>query len=145
MRRLATAGLIAALALVTACTNDKSLLNPTGTSSGPFKQLDSMGRPLIVEIYSPWADHDAIVRGAPASDSGKLATDITAFVTAAGRSPAIVTFDTQLLATGSSLTPAAGNVLLADISQTTPANYLALETNGKSSPTGSLFRRPRAQ
>lgn len=140
MKRLATAGLLAALTLLVACTNDTSLTSPGGNSVGPFHQLDSMGRPLVVEIYSPWADHDAIVRGAPANDSGTLAKDITTFVTSsAGRSAAIAAYDQGLLASGSSTTPAAGNVLVADLSQTGPANYLAIETNGKSSPTGSLF------
>jgi hypothetical protein len=138
MQRGLTIALLGALSALGGCTNDRALTTTTSAFVGPFHQLDSMGRPLVVEIYAPWADHDAIFRNSPAGDTGTLTTDIAAFVTAAGRSSAIVTYDQQLLAGGAN-NPTAGNVIIADLSQTGPANYLGVETTGKSSPTGSLF------
>jgi len=147
---LRTTGLAccAAIALAsTACTNDQTLTN-SQTFNGTFYQIDRESRPLVVELYTPWGDHDYIARSSPASDAGTLSKDILAFMTGpiAHRSPAISTYIQNLFALAAPMPPAQfpvmSNVLVADVSQMGPAHYLGIETGGHINGDGSYNPTP---
>ncbi|MGH7708358.1 MAG: DUF4331 family protein [Vulcanimicrobiaceae bacterium] len=121
------AALMLTLTSLAACSNDR-LLN--GAPSAVFQQVDRVGRPAIVEIYSPFANHDKFARSLPSGDTATIGADIGTFVTGtAGRSSATVTYVQGLL------TP---DVLIADFSQSVPASYLGVETQGKLNGNGTV-------
>jgi hypothetical protein len=145
--RPATLALAALLATATtACTNDKTLTGGTGVN-GTFHQIARVGRPIVIELYAPWSDHDNILRSSPSSDPGLLSNDVNAFMTSfAKRSPAISTFVAALLARGTQQPPATfqtvSNVLVFDLSQTGPATYLGVESGGRITSTGGVNPSP---
>jgi hypothetical protein len=129
-----------------ACTNDKTLTG-ANTFNGTFLQIARQGRPTVIELYSPWSDHDTILRSPPSSDPGLLATDINTFTTTfAKRSPAIATFVSGIFARGTQQPPATfqsvSNVLVFDLSQTGPATYLGVESGGRITSTGGVNPSP---
>lgn len=152
MRRLVSAAAAALLFVAAGCTNDKTLLgtSPTGT----FHQIDRMGRPLVVELYSPWAHHDEILRSSPGADGNTLFDDVGTFTSGfAGRSPAIAQFVQDLFAgeaqcalasdarcspVGPAAFPTAANVLVADLGQNGPATFLGVETGNKITAAGTI-------
>lgn len=142
-----TLTLVALLVAATAgCTNDKTLTG--GTSfNGTFFQIARVGRPLVIELYAPWSDHDTILRSPPSSDPGQWSNDTSAFMTSfAKRSPAIATFVAALFARGTQQPPATfqsvSNVLVFDLSQTGPATYLGVESGGRITSTGGVNPSP---
>jgi hypothetical protein len=139
--------LCALLALAqTSCTNDKQLTGQTGFN-GNFIQIARQGRPIVIELYAPWGDHDSILRGSPASDPGLFAKDVVNFMTTfAKRSTAISTYVQGLFAQNAPQPPATfpteTNVLVADLSQTGPATYLGVESGGRITSTGGVNPSP---
>jgi hypothetical protein len=156
VRRLNIAMAAAVLALSAGCTNDQTLLgtNPNGT----FYQIDRMGRPLVVELYSPWAHHDAILRSPPGSDANQLFSDIGTFAMGtAGRSAAISQFlqdlfageaqckipaDSRCSPLGPAAFPTQSNVLVADLALSGNASFLGIETGDRILPTGAINPHP---
>ena len=120
---LSLAGLAAA-AVLTGC----------GGSSGGFvtqhwAQIDRLGRPAVNEVFATAELNRHLINNtdSPKDDSTQLANDIQMFMTtAAGRSQATTDVVKAVLVP---------DVLVADLSQTTPA-YLGVETNGA---TGGKF------
>jgi hypothetical protein len=145
--RRSTLLLGAMLALAqTSCTNDANLLGKT-TFNGNFLQIARQGRPIVIELYTPWADHDGILRSSPGADAGQLAADIGNFTTTfATRSAAISSYVENLFARSAPQPPAtfptAANVIVADLSQSTPATYLGVESGGKITSTGGINPNP---
>jgi hypothetical protein len=137
--------------LPASCTNDKSLTGQTA-STGTFIQVARIGRPLVIELYTPWADHDFILRstpGADASSTGKLYTDIGTFVsTFADRSPAITSFLQNLFAGQAPVPPSRfpteANVLVADLAVQGPATFLGIESDGQITSTGAFHPHKQA-
>lgn len=122
MRRLLLPSLLLAVsaASLTACSNDR-LLN--GTPTPVFQQIDRVGRPGIVELFSPYAGHGAFNSSAPSGDTGTIGAAIATFMTGtAGRSAATSSAAQTLL------TP---DVLIADLSKPGPASYLGIESAGR--------------
>jgi uncharacterized protein DUF4331 len=150
MKSLRPPALTLAALLVAAtagCTNDKTLTGGGTTFNGTFHQIARVGRPLVIELYAPWADHDTILRSPPSSDPGQLSNDTSAFMTSfAKRSLAISTFVAALFARGTQQPPATfqtvSNVLVFDLSQTGPATYLGVESGGRITSTGGVNPSP---
>ena len=87
-----------------------------------YTQVDRLGRPLSNELFAIFGRHDANNRDQPSDDPNVLSTDITTFMlNTANRSSAIAAAVNGLLVP---------DVLRADLSQTSPAGYLGIETNG---------------
>jgi hypothetical protein len=125
--RLLTLALAAGLSLAafSSCSNDPTLTGTTQTGSNlVFHQVDRVGEPGLLEVFSPYARHDASNKADVVADSAAMASDVNGFVTGSygGRSAAISAFLQNLL------TP---DVLLIDISQSGDASYLGVETNGQ--------------
>ncbi|MBV9645844.1 MAG: DUF4331 family protein [Candidatus Eremiobacteraeota bacterium] len=130
------------------CTNDKALTGGT-IATGTFLQIARSGRPLVIELYSPWAHHDSLLRSGPAADPTQLFADIGTFVSGtAGRSAAITTFLQDLFAGQPQIPPAQfpteSNVLVADLAQMTPATYLGVELGDRLTASGQVNPHPTA-
>jgi len=128
------------------CTNDKSLTGQTA-STGRFIQVARIGRPLVIELFTPWADHDFILRSAPGSDAGKLYDDIGTFMSAtAGRSAAITLFVQNMLAGQADMPPSTfpteGNALVVDLSVQGSATFLGVESGGRITASGGINPHP---
>src|SRR5579885_3587867 len=114
----AVAATVVAIAVsVGGCTNDTSLTG-SGVTTGTFFQIARIGRPLVIELFTPWADHNSILRSEPAADGKTLYNDIGDFMMqTANRSPAISQFVQNMLAGGADVPPATfptqANVLVA--------------------------------
>ena len=94
-----------------------------------YAQIDRLGRPAVNELFATVANdrHKTNNQIAPTSDSSQIANDIDFFMThVAGRSQATADVVKSVLVP---------DVLVADLSQTTPA-YLGVETGGA---TGGTF------
>jgi hypothetical protein len=132
------------------CTNDKALTGQS-VATGTFLQIARMGRPLVVELFTPWADHDFILRSGPQADlcAGKLCADIGSFVSTspAGRSAAITTFVQNVFADPAAVPPSTfpteSNVLVADISQNN-ASFLGVELGDRVTASGQVNPSPTA-
>jgi hypothetical protein len=137
IKRLAVVAASFALALGTfsSCSNDPTLTGENNPSNTTFIQMDRVGNPGLLEVFSPWSRHNQSNRATPQSDSSAMQTDITAFVsTYGGRSSAIQTFIADLL------TP---DALLADTSQmATGASYLGYETAGQINDYCAGYTKP---
>ena len=137
IKRLATVGLSFGLALAafSSCSNDPTLGGGSDVSNRVFIQADRVGNPGIVQVFSPWARHDASLRATPQGDATAAQTDINTFVTNyGGRSAAISTFIQNILVP---------DVLIADMSQTaTGASYLGVETAGQINDYCAGYTKP---
>jgi hypothetical protein len=96
------------------------------SSNGPqqFTQVDRLARPAVNEVFATVANnrHQVNDQDNPTDDSGQLANDIQSFmVGTAGRSQAITDVVKAVLVP---------DVMKANLNQTGPAAYLAVETNG---------------
>jgi hypothetical protein len=94
-----------------------------------FVQIDRLGRPAVNELFATVANnrHKTNNMIAPKNDANEIGTDIDFFMThVAGRSQATADVVKSVLVP---------DVLVADLSQTTPA-YLGVETGGA---TGGKF------
>ena len=90
---------------------------------GTWLQVERLGRPAVKEATESFANHDATNRAA-LDDDGVLAKSIREYaIHTAGRSTAIADAAVKLLIP---------DYIEADLSQSGPARYLAVETNGKS-------------
>jgi len=124
--RIFTFALAAGLSLAafSSCSNDPTLTGNTQTGGNlVFRQVDRAGEAGLLEVFSPYARHDASNKVEALGDATAMAADINGFVTGpnGGRSAQISAFVQNLL------TP---DVLLADLSQAGDASYLGVETNG---------------
>jgi len=127
MTRLITLAIAAGLSLAafSSCSNDPTLTGTTQSGATlVFRQVDRVGGAGVLELFSPYARHDASNKVAVLADATALAADINTFATGSfgGRSAAISSFLQNLL------TP---DVLLIDTSQSGDASYLGVETNGQ--------------
>lgn len=127
MTRYLTLALAGALSLAafSSCSNDPTLAGSTQTGSNiVFHQIDRVGEAGLLEVFSPYARHDASNKAGVVSDATAMAADINTFVTGpyGGRSATISSFLQNLLVP---------DVLLIDTSQTGDASYLGVETNGQ--------------
>ena len=103
-------------------------------STQTFAQRERLARPVVNEVFATVANsqhliNDTInpVQGSQ-NDASELAPDITGFMTGtAGRSAAITNVVKAVLVP---------DVMVVDLSKTTPAAYLGVETNGA---TGGTF------
>ena len=103
--------------------------NGGGGGNQQFTQIDRLGRPAVNELFATVANNRHMINNmiAPKDDSTQIANDIQFFMThVAGRSQATTDVVKSVLIP---------DVLVADMSQTTPA-YLGVETNGA---TGGKF------
>ena len=100
----------------------------TSESSGPWTQIERLGRPAVKEAFEAYDSHDKTNRSTPSKDP-QLPDDIYTFTTTvAGRSPAIANVLKAVLIP---------DEIAADLSQKgVPAAYLGVETGGA---TGSKF------
>jgi hypothetical protein len=124
--RLLTLAFAAALSLAafSSCSNDPTLTGTTQSGSTlVFRQVDRVGGAGLLEVFSPYARHDASNKVDVLADGTAMAADIGTFVTGpyAGRSATISSFVQNLLVP---------DVLLVDLSQSGDASYLGVETNG---------------
>jgi hypothetical protein len=122
---LALAGMTLGLA---ACNGGSSPAAPTKPPTTEYTQFELLSRPAVKELFETFVNHQ-VTNGAEPYNDPTLSGSITTF-TNAFRAPAYG------LALQSILYP---NELAADLSQTTPASYLGIETGGATSTTGSKF------
>ena len=95
----------------------------TADTSGTWTQVERLGRPAVKEATEAFANHDATNRAA-LTDDGVLAKSIREYmIHTAGRSTAVAEAAVKVLIP---------DYIEADLSQSGPARYLAVETNGKS-------------
>jgi len=127
LTRFLTLALAAGLSLAafSSCSNDPTLTGTTQTGATLiFHQIDRVGEAGMLEVFSPYARHDASNKTDVVTDGTALGGDINTFVTGpyGGRSAAISSFLQNLLSP---------DVLLIDTSQSGDASYLGVETNGQ--------------
>jgi hypothetical protein len=92
-------------------------------AGGTWTQVERLGRPAVKEATESFANHDATNRAA-LTDDGVLAKSIREYmIHTAGRSTAVADAAVKLLIP---------DFIEADLAQSGPARYLAVETNGKS-------------
>jgi hypothetical protein len=126
IQRLLTFALATGLSLAafSSCSNDPTLTGSTQSGATlVFRQIDRVGEAGVLEVFSPYARHDASNKLDVQVDGTATASDINSFVTGSigGRSAAISAFLQNLLVP---------DVLLIDTSQAGDASYLGVETNG---------------
>ena len=91
--------------------------------SGTWVQIERLGRPAVKEATEAFRNHDATNRAA-LTDDAVLAKSIREYmIHTAGRSSAVADAAVKVLMP---------DFIEADLSQSGPARYLAVETNGKS-------------
>jgi Domain of unknown function (DUF4331) len=92
-------------------------------ASGTWVQVERLARPAVKEATESFANHDATNRAA-LTDDGVLAKSIREYmIHTAGRSTAVADAAVKVLIP---------DHIEADLAQSGPARYLAVETNGKS-------------
>jgi hypothetical protein len=100
-------------------------------TGGTWTQVERLGRPAVKEATESFANHDATNRAA-LTDDGVLAKSIREYmIHTAGRSNAVADAAVKVLIP---------DFIEADLSQSGPARYLAVETNGKSGLPLQLIR-----
>jgi hypothetical protein len=117
-----------------------SACNSTSSSNQPvmhtsYIQFERFGRPAVKELFETYVNHQ-VTNGVQPYNDPTLQGSIVAFTN---------TFRASTY--GAALGGAAGGTagvlypdeLAFDLSQTTPASYLGIETGGATSPTGSKF------
>lgn len=130
LNALALSGLALSLS---ACNSTTSSNQPVMHTS--YIQFERFGRPAVKELFETFVNHQVTNGVQPYSDP-TLQGSIIAFTN---------TF--RASSYGAALGGAAGGTagvlypdeLAFDLSQTTPASYLGIETGGATSPTGSKF------
>jgi hypothetical protein len=125
---------LASLALgLSACNNNSSPVAPA--PPGHYIQFERLARPAVKELFETFVNHQ-VTNGVEPYNDPTLQTSIVAFTntfraTAYGN------------ALGGSSPTTAGvlypDELAFDLSQSTPASYLGIETGGATSSTGSKF------
>lgn len=130
MRNTILFGILASAALATlvGCSG-------SGTDAEVFVQRDRLARPVINEVFATVAGnrHKVNNEAAPKDDSKELSKDVQKFMTvAAGRNQATTDVVKAVVVP---------DVLKVNLSQSGPASYLGVETNGA---TGGKFggRKP---
>lgn len=109
--------------LVNVVANHNTRVGAPTADGGTWIQVERLGRPAVKEATEAFRNHDPTNRAAPADD-GVLAKSIREYlIHTAGRSTAVAD------AAVKTLIP---DFIEADLSQSGPARYLAVETNGKS-------------
>ena len=125
LTNLLRGGALFALTVLAGCSGSGS------SSNGPqvFTQIDRVGKPGVNAIFATMANNQRQnnMTDAPANDNAQLHPEIAAFMTgSAGRSAQTANAVANLLSP---------SVLTVDLSQSGPAGYLAVETNGATEPT----------
>ena len=104
--------------------------NNNSGAAATFTQQERLARPVVNEVLATVAERRHRVNNTdnPTDDAGQLKTDIEGFMNfPAGRSPEITKVVSSVLVP---------DVMVADLSQSGPAAYLGVETNGA---TGGKF------
>lgn len=112
------------------CSNDPTLGGSSSTGANlQFKQIDRLGKGSIA-FFSPYAQHDTLVRLAPGSDYTNLTPQITTFMTGFGRSSAVVGAAANASTTTNNDAVLVPDVLVADLTQSGDASFLGTELGG---------------
>lgn len=103
-------------------------------SAGTWLQIERLGRPAIKEAFEAFRNHDTTNRSALTDDAILSKSIHDYMIHVAGRSSAVADAAVKLLMP---------DFIEADLSQSGPARYLAVETNGKSGfPVGVVRAVP---
>ncbi len=130
LRALALAGLAASLS---ACGGSGSPAQPTMHTS--YIQFERLARPAVKELFETFVNHQ-MSNGVEPYNDPTLQGSIIAFTNTFRASTYGAALGGASGGTAGVLYP---DELAFDVSQTTPASYLGIETGGATSPTGSKF------
>jgi hypothetical protein len=125
--------MLAALALsISACSSNSTPSAPTQHS---YTQFERLARPAVKELFETFVNHQTSNGAEPYNDA-TLQGSIIAFTDAFRASRYGTALGGASGGTAGILYP---DELAFDVSKTTPASYLGIETGGATSKTGSLF------
>jgi Domain of unknown function (DUF4331) len=117
--------------LVNVVRNHNTRAGGPTDESGTWTQVERLARPAVKEATEAFRNHDATNRAA-LTDDGVLARSVREYmIHTAGRSTAVADAAVKVLMP---------DHIEADLSQSGPARYLAVETNGKSGLPIQLIR-----